>query len=647
MRPSASTSSSTLELDHLDYHSASRAESRTFLGDEEKEKEWNADDLYDGWQSEKDETRSLTTAHDEPSPQRPSRRLMVVHFLHGMLLLISIFTLLISFWRWEHKVEVDTDNVSQVTSIISIVVQVFVTACILLLYLLSSAVAIDTAIRHPRSIIDLDFRLQAWYGGMGPAIANGIFHMHRFRQVSRTVLFGVPLYFITGEVLKVTSSSVLGINIYNTTTPVGGSAQSHIVPFQFPNLIHRDHDIYNCSAIDDMNTGFYKVQDLWKVSKQIISLNNTGNDTTHPGLIGNTIYDISDSSRPFDVAHLNGTRMNVHCSHVKPNDTSFDLLYGSDDISGPFDGYYVRWTTDNAAYPYAEMQNRPPYGTLNSSYFDNSTLTPIIFNSDVSLGVHMLMQNWTYDQWWPDDTGFKGISNQVLFVLAAPDITLLLHDSSGSIASVNLTTLDSTDACLSVCDDNNLDKYSAECVDYMRQHTDCVVNSETWHFQAVGCTLETTQSTLSVAQSGLLTPESYSRTQPSKPHEWDDFSPINPHDGYDFLANEFLEMFVPAPCYVDSGNNTESQDRDVMSGVLLSILKASQDLAFLENTLANMTASYLWNVWQQCNSPFEFGWAYPQCSPRSDDFAASLETSAAYDRLETRARCRSCNGKQR
>ncbi len=330
--------------------------------------------------------------------------------------------------------------------------------------------------------------------------------------------------------------------------------------------------------------------------------------------------------------------MNVHCSHVKPNDTSFDLLYGSDDISGPFDGYYVRWTTDNAAYPYAEMQNRPPYGTLNSSYFDNSTLTPIIFNSDVSLGVHMLMQNWTYDQWWPDDTGFKGISNQVLFVLAAPDITLLLHDSSGSIASVNLTTLDSTDACLSVCDDNNLDKYSAECVDYMRQHTDCVVNSETWHFQAVGCTLETTQSTLSVAQSGLLTPESYSRTQPSKPHEWDDFSPINPHDGYDFLANEFLEMFVPAPCYVDSGNNTESQDRDVMSGVLLSILKASQDLAFLENTLANMTASYLWNVWQQCNSPFEFGWAYPQCSPRSDDFAASLETSAAYDRLETRAR---------
>ncbi len=98
-------------------------------------------------------------------------------------------------------------------------------------------------------------------------------------------------------------ASIIGINIYNTTTPVGGSAQSHIVPFQFPNLIHRDHDIYNCSAIDDMNTGFYKVQDLWKVgvlalcvpmlltkekqvSKQIISLNNTGNDTTHPGLIG-------------------------------------------------------------------------------------------------------------------------------------------------------------------------------------------------------------------------------------------------------------------------------------------------------------------------------------------------------------------------
>ncbi|KAF9022830.1 hypothetical protein BDZ89DRAFT_188924 [Hymenopellis radicata] len=450
---------------------------------------------------------------------------------------------------------------------------------------------------------------------MGPAIANGIFRMYRFRQVSRSVLFGVPLYFIIGEVLK-----------------------SHIVWFEYPNLNHTDHDIYNCSAVDDMNTGFYKVQDLWKVSKQILSLNNTGNETTHPGLIGNTIYDIPDSSRPFDVAHLNGTRMNVHCSHVKPDDTSFQLQYGSDDISGQFAGYYVRWTADNAAYPYAEMHNRPPYGTPNSSYVNISTLAPITFDRDITLGVHMLMQNWTYDEWWPDDTGFKAISNQVLFVLAAPNITLLLHDSSGSVASVNLTTLDSTDACLNVCGDNNLDKYSAECVDYMRQHTDCVANSETWHFQAVGCTLQTTQSTLAVAQSGLLVPESYSRTQPSKAHEWDDFLPINPHDGYDFLANEFLEMFVPAPCYVDMSNNTQSQDRDVMSAVITMILLDNQDLTYFENTLANMTASYLWNVWQQCDSPFKYGWSYPQCSPRSDDFAASLVTTAAYDRLETKAR---------
>ncbi|KAF9022829.1 hypothetical protein BDZ89DRAFT_188871 [Hymenopellis radicata] len=96
MRPSAS-SSSTLELDHLDYSSSSRVESGKLLEDEEKE--WNTSDFYDDWQ-EKDETRS---AQDEPSPRRPSLRLMVVHFLHGMLLLISIFTLLISFWRWSIK----------------------------------------------------------------------------------------------------------------------------------------------------------------------------------------------------------------------------------------------------------------------------------------------------------------------------------------------------------------------------------------------------------------------------------------------------------------------------------------------------------------------------------------------------------------
>ncbi len=61
-----------------------------------------------------------------------------------------------------------------------------------------------------RSIIDLDYRLQAWYGGVGPSVMNGLFHMHRSRQISRSVLFGIPLYFIAGEILKLASSSVLG-----------------------------------------------------------------------------------------------------------------------------------------------------------------------------------------------------------------------------------------------------------------------------------------------------------------------------------------------------------------------------------------------------------------------------------------------------
>ncbi len=89
---------------------------------------------------------------------------MVVHLLHATLLLISIFTLIVSLTHGERKVEIEVENVSpqstskllsthgvqvsQVTSTITIVVQIFFTASISLLYLLSSAVAIDAAIRH-------------------------------------------------------------------------------------------------------------------------------------------------------------------------------------------------------------------------------------------------------------------------------------------------------------------------------------------------------------------------------------------------------------------------------------------------------------------------------------------------------------------
>ncbi|KAF9003721.1 hypothetical protein BDZ89DRAFT_1080906, partial [Hymenopellis radicata] len=571
---------SSVELDPLDYASSHFVDHRELLED---------------WRQKGPETNR---AHGDRPVRRPSFRLMVVHVLHATLLLISILTLLISFFPMGAQ-----RLVSQVTSTITIMVQIFFTASISLLYLLSSDVAIDAAIRHPRSIIDLDYRLQAWYGGVGPSVINGIFHMHRFRKISRSVLLGIPLYFIAGEMLKLTSSSVLGVNVYNVTTLVDGPAGNHLVPFAFPNLVHSDHEPYNCSDVNNITFPFYKVQDLWKVSKQILRLDLFDNETTHPGLIGNVLYDIPDSSRPFDKVNVNGTKMNVHCSHVKPEDSVFQLQSPADDapLSGPSDNYYLNYDVYN-----------------------------------ITWNLNLLLQSWSFDDWRGDDDGYKGISNQVLMVLAAPDSDLLLHDATGSVASVNVTSLISTDDCQNACSSNNLNEASAECVDYFRDHSECIAESSTWHFQALGCTLRTTKAELSFNSAGFLVGDR-SQAKPSNAHAWDDFLPVNARDGNDFLANEFLEMFVPAPCSTPDDPNY--QDLDVMSDVLLNILAANHELAFFENVLANMTASFLWNVWQLCDKPFEYGHPYLQCQPRPEGYTSMLATGTArYNPHETRAR---------
>ncbi|KAF8891051.1 hypothetical protein CPB85DRAFT_259683 [Mucidula mucida] len=498
---------------------------------------------------------------DRSPGQRPvwrsSFRLMVVHLLHATLLLISIFTLIVSLTHGERKVEIEVENVSQVTSTITIVVQIFFTASISLLYLLSSAVAIDAAIRHPRSIIDLDYRLQAWYGGVGPSVMNGLFHMHRFRQISRSVLFGIPLYFIAGEILKLTSSSVLGVEVYNMTATNNGSAYNHLVPFEYPNLVHWDHQPHNCSSMKDINTDFYKIQDLWQVSTRTLRPDIFVNETSHSGLMGNVLYDIPDSSQPFDQVDVNGTKMHVHCSHIKPEDSHFQPPYVGDIKSigtDSSDGYYVQWPSNNRSIvgAFARLTNRPPYGTLNSSLFNSSALS-LDLDNDITYNdsLHLLLQPWSFDD-LNDEDGYKGASNQVLMVVAAPDSDLLLHDATGSVASVNVTSLLVADDCLSACSSNELIENSAECVDYFRDHTECIAESNTWHFQALGCTLRTTKAKLSLNSTGLLVGGSSSQVKPSAAHAWDDFSAVYPRDGNDFLANEFLEMFVPAPCSNDT-----------------------------------------------------------------------------------------------
>ncbi len=341
---------------------------------------------------------------------------------------------------------------------------------------------------------------------------------------------------------------------------------------------------------------------------------------------------------PVDV---NGTKMHVHCSHIKPEDSHFQPPYVGDIKSigtDSSDGYYVQWPSNNRSIvgAFARLTNRPPYGTLNSSLFNSSALS-LDLDNDITYNdsLHLLLQPWSFDD-LNDEDGYKGASNQVLMVVAAPDSDLLLHDATGSVASVNVTSLLVADDCLSACSSNELIENSAECVDYFRDHTECIAESNTWHFQALGCTLRTTKAKLSLNSTGLLVGGSSSQVKPSAAHAWDDFSAVNPRDGNDFLANEFLEMFVPAPCSND--DNTPQQDRDVMSGILLHILQANNSLAFFENMLANMAASYLWNIWQLCDQPFAYDWPYQQCQSVPENYTSMLATTAQYHTHQTRAR---------
>ncbi|KIY66383.1 hypothetical protein CYLTODRAFT_455421 [Cylindrobasidium torrendii FP15055 ss-10] len=156
---------------------------------------------------------SVVTGPEERRTRRVSKRLIGVHLMHGVLLGITFSFLVLSIRHWEHGVAVPIDDATRIASVVTVVCQVFFTTAVTLLYLLSGTAAVDDAIRRPHTLLDLDTRLAAW-SGLGPALSNILLFFPRLSSVSLSITLGIPLYFVCGEILKVTSSSVLGMSRY-------------------------------------------------------------------------------------------------------------------------------------------------------------------------------------------------------------------------------------------------------------------------------------------------------------------------------------------------------------------------------------------------------------------------------------------------
>ncbi|KAK0497928.1 hypothetical protein EDD18DRAFT_125065 [Armillaria luteobubalina] len=137
--------------------------------------------------------------------------------MHSFSSLPSLF----SFY-WRHNVYIDSSQVGNVARYITLGFQIFFTVSVISLSVLSRAFAVDEAIRHPRTLVDLDARIQAW-GGLGNVFTNwrGILNLGFVSSL-------IPLYFITGAEVHLAGSSVL--EIYNQTNiwdSVPGHATSH------------------------------------------------------------------------------------------------------------------------------------------------------------------------------------------------------------------------------------------------------------------------------------------------------------------------------------------------------------------------------------------------------------------------------------
>ncbi|KAK0447253.1 hypothetical protein EV421DRAFT_191079 [Armillaria borealis] len=143
-----------------------------------------------------------------PTATRLSRRLILIHLLHLLLLAISLAILIVGVLRLDEDVSVSFASAAPVSSYLSLGFQIFFTAAVILLASLSRVAAVDSAIRHPASLAELDLRIQAW-SGLASSLSNWRTSSRRSLNPFNAVFTTIPLYFIVATCLCIVMSSVI------------------------------------------------------------------------------------------------------------------------------------------------------------------------------------------------------------------------------------------------------------------------------------------------------------------------------------------------------------------------------------------------------------------------------------------------------
>ncbi|KAK0201127.1 hypothetical protein DFS33DRAFT_1387066 [Desarmillaria ectypa] len=365
------------------------------------------DVFLDGSDSGKNSSqRQLVKAEGTPV-LRTSRRLFIVHALHVLLLLLTLIILIVGIFHWEHNVYIDSSQAGNVASYITLGFQTFFTVSVILLSVLSRAFAVDEAIRHPRTLLDLDARIQAW-GGLGNVFTN----WRRMRNLGFLSSL-IPLYFVAGAGVHLAGSSVLGVEIYNQTRSwdsVPGQATSHqgryLDPFPMGSRSVQDY--------------FTNTSLTWPTRDIDMFVSNM-NNTRRQGLQWTLVHDLpwyEDPGFSYDVIHVNSTRMQVTCGQPSANVEAFLVPAGSNDTSSAtaFDPGSLNGTMD--MWISISMNSTPPYSdsAVNfSTYWD-------IHNNHSKVVLHP----WTLKE----SLSFPS-HHQILFAWATTDERAILWDSTG------------------------------------------------------------------------------------------------------------------------------------------------------------------------------------------------------------------------
>ncbi len=76
-------------------------------------------------------------------------------------------------------------------------------------YLLRAVPNFSFTYLQAQTLLDYDMRLQAW-AGLGPSLTNWLYEPGRVLSRLSQIFSNIPIYFLAGTVLQITSSGVLG-----------------------------------------------------------------------------------------------------------------------------------------------------------------------------------------------------------------------------------------------------------------------------------------------------------------------------------------------------------------------------------------------------------------------------------------------------